>query len=170
MIKRGVWKIPPPVGEQLWLMAFWPRYGEKVLAKTKDIELRRCAAGRGLGIAAGVRILIYETAPVSAVVGDCVVLMEWAGVPRETIIGFLGTSLEALGMADAKEFDEFFGKHTHAHVIALTNPRRYRQPIRVTREITPRSYRRISEDVAEDFWRRGESPGAAPALNRGIEQ
>jgi len=151
------------------MMAFWPHFGEAILRKEKDVELRRCAAGRNFAIAAGDRILIYETAPVSAVAGECVVLMRWAGVPREMIKGFFLSAhfstdhcLEALGMRDEKEFDKFFSKHTHAHMIMLTSRWRYKPTVKIPPWLRPRSYRTIEEARAEDIWRVGGSPGAAP--------
>ncbi|MBN9106176.1 MAG: hypothetical protein J0I14_14350 [Propionibacteriaceae bacterium] len=98
------------------VMSIRPRHASRIFAGTKPYEFRR----RASGIASGTRILIYETAPVSAVTGEAAVEVVRAGsaselsslepeaAERETVLAYLGgaRSPVALGLSGVVRYEK----------------------------------------------------------------
>lgn len=117
------------------MLSIYPEYVEKILNGSKRFEFRRrlpCA------LFGGTRVVIYATAPISAVVGEFLIGEHLALPPSQ----LWAVSSEFAGI-DRDKFDTYFDGVDVAHALSIVSPTRYDQPRRLADygvKVAPMSY------------------------------
>lgn len=91
------------------ILAIHPRWSRLILAGAKTAELRRRAPSRPVG-----RLVIYETAPVSAIVGVASVPDIESGTPEE-----VWATCGAASMVPRAEYDAYYAGRPRAFAYLL---------------------------------------------------
>lgn len=99
------------------LFSIRPQYAQQILAGNKRVEYRRRLPAR---IAAGDRILIYETVPTGRVVGEALVGGIVSATPER-----IWTQTSDVGGVTRGAFDRYFVGRSVAHAIVLSDVQRY---------------------------------------------
>ena len=104
----------------MFVFSIHPRHVANILVGTKQYEYRT----RRPSVKPGDTILIYETRPVSAVVGQATVTEVVDGCPCST---WQATSES--GGVSSEEFFKYFGQRPRAVAIGLTDVVRFAEPV-----------------------------------------
>ena len=102
------------------MMSMKPKYAERVLSGSKQVEVRKKFSRRWVGS----NVLLYSSRPVSSVVGEAVISSVTYGSPREIWSKWkssLGCSWE--------EYQGYVASATKVNAIELGNVTRYRRPM-----------------------------------------
>lgn len=102
------------------LFSLKPRYAEGILEGLKTVELRR----RCGSLSAGTKMVIYSSAPISAIVGE----VEISGV-QHTEVARIWHLYGQAALIEKPEFDRYFQGIDRGYAIGVCAPRRYRNPI-----------------------------------------
>lgn len=128
------------------LMSIHPRHAENLLAGTKQVELRKSAFSREV-----LRVVVYATAPTSAVVG-------WLDVEsvEEHSPARIWQRFGAITGITRAEFRRYFSGRQRAVAIRVRDPRRLETPVALVdldeRLSAPQSFRYLSASTAERLW------------------
>ena len=121
------------------LMPIHPEYVQRIFAGTKQVEFRRRLAGKAVA-----KIIVYATAPVSAVVGEVQVLGTISAPPDE----LWEQTKEVAGISKEK-YRRYFEGCALAHAYQLGKPTRYEQskePREFGLSRAPQSFAYIKEE------------------------
>lgn len=121
------------------LISIHPEYAEKILTGEKTYELRR-----RLPLEKPDRMVIYATAPVSAVIGTAEV-SDMIDLPLTELWKRVGKS----AFVTLDEFHEYFRPQDRGKAFVLRNPERFPSPIPITEyglKRAPQSWQYLPEE------------------------
>lgn len=132
------------------LLAIKPRYAEAILSGRKRYEYRRAIPGRR----DITRVLLYASAPVCRIVGECTAGRIVAGTPQS-----VWDRTSTRGGVTLDEFQRYFREAPIARALRVENPIAYPEPIDPRAEIPgfrpPQNFCYI---YAAPEWARAEKP------------
>ena len=121
------------------LISIHPEYAEKILTGEKAFELRR-----RLPLEKPERMVIYATAPISAVVGTAEVA-DMIDLP----LSELWKHVRKSAFVTLSEFHEYFRPQDRGKAFVLSNPERFLSPIPITEyglKRAPQSWQYLPEE------------------------
>lgn len=105
------------------LMSIRPKYAERIISRSKDVEVRRRFSDRWLGC----RAVLYGSNPLSSLVGEATI----SAINRDTPERIWSNYGPRLG-AELAEFKEYVGSSIEVSAIELTDVTPYLAPISLT--------------------------------------
>lgn len=136
-----------PVVGRVAVMSIHPRYANQILAGAKRVEFRKRPLARDV-----THVVVYATAPVSAVVGAFTVEGQHTLTP-----GDLWNRFAEVGGIDSESFDAYYAGRaagtgiTVGQVLAPATPLGLRDRLGLTRP--PQSFQYVGMDAAADLLR-----------------
>ena len=124
------------------LFSIKPEYVERIFSGEKKYEYRTTVCKKNIS-----KIIIYETSPVSKIVGEVSVLNILKDSPEK----IWNLTFKNAGIEKPK-FMKYFKNHEFAYAYALSNPIKYGRPIPLSDmniSSAPQSYLYIADDAIE---------------------
>jgi predicted transcriptional regulator len=111
-------ELSPPLS--LAIMSITAPYAEQILSGNKQIELRRTP----VRFPTGMRVMIYHTLPVGAIIGSFTV----AGVVQDTPENFWKRYSSLCGISE-QDYKAYFADAQTAYGVLIENPKRWTMPL-----------------------------------------